>query len=87
MGDLSDQDRAVLELAARTYRYAGAREQAIRDELGMSAVRYFQRLRVVVRDPAALAVDPVTVHRYERMLTRATRSRSSAPSLRQASRP
>lgn len=76
-GPLNDQDRAVLEFAARTYRHDGHQQAAIRAELGMSATRFWQRLRAVVRDPAALEVDPVTVHRYERLMARQARVRSA----------
>jgi Protein of unknown function (DUF3263) len=39
MSTLPDADKALLDFAARWYRFPGAQEQAMRDELGMSDVR------------------------------------------------
>lgn len=60
---LSDRDRAVLEIAARTWTGPGPRERAIRERLGMSPTAYFQLLNALLDDPRALAHDPVTVNR------------------------
>lgn len=62
---LSDRDRAVLEFAGRRYRHAGSREQAIRDEFGLSAVRYTQILNRLIDTEAAVMYDPVLVHRLQ----------------------
>ncbi|NEA74205.1 DUF3263 domain-containing protein [Streptomyces sp. So13.3] len=63
---LTGQDRAVLDLAARTWAGPGAKERAIREQLGMSATRYYQLLNALLDDPRALAHDPVTVNRLRR---------------------
>ncbi|MEU3458401.1 DUF3263 domain-containing protein [Streptomyces sp. NPDC006733] len=65
-GGLTAQDRAVLDLAARTWAGPGAKERAIRERLGMSATRYYQLLNALLDDPRALAHDPVTVNRLRR---------------------
>lgn len=64
---LTERDRAILALEGRFYRYAGAKEQAIRDELGISATRYYQLVNGLLDDPEALAVAPVTVSRCRRL--------------------
>ncbi|NEA59262.1 DUF3263 domain-containing protein [Streptomyces sp. SID13666] len=63
---LTGQDRAVLDRAARTWAGPGAKERAIREQLGMSATRYYQLLNALLDDPRALAHDPVTVNRLRR---------------------
>lgn len=65
---LSDTDRAVLDLEKRNWKYAGTKEAAIRDELGMTPTRYYQRLARLLQDQEALAYAPVAVNRLRRML-------------------
>lgn len=71
---LTERDRAVLDMEGRFWRHAGTKEAAIRAELGMTQVRYYQVLRRLVDDPAALAYAPVTVNRLRRRLAAARRS-------------
>ncbi|MGW1889896.1 DUF3263 domain-containing protein [Streptomyces sp. NPDC002004] len=66
-GDLSERDREVLALERRGWPTAGAKERAIREELGMAPVRYYQLLNALLDDPRALAHDPVTVNRLRRV--------------------
>lgn len=53
-------------------RQAGRREEAIRAEFGMGAVRYHQRLNLLLDTPEAEAADPVTVHRLQRLRDRSS---------------
>ena len=53
----------ILDFANRRFHTPGEREQAIRDEFGYSATRYFQRLNALIDQPRALAYAPVTVNR------------------------
>lgn len=64
---LTDRDVAVLTLEREFWKTAGAKEQAIRDELGMTPVRYYQRLNQLVDTEAALAHEPVLVNRLRRI--------------------
>ena len=41
---LSDRDRRILEFERQWWKYAGAKEQAIRDLFDMSGTRYYQIL-------------------------------------------
>jgi hypothetical protein len=71
---LSDRDQAILAFERQWWKYAGAKEQAIRELFDMSATRYYQILNGLIDDPAALALDPMLVKRLRRM--RATRQRA-----------
>ena len=64
---LSDRDRALLDFEARWTRHGAAKEEAIRDELSLSPARYYQLLGRLVDDAAALAHDPMLVHRLRRL--------------------
>ena len=73
-GDLSDRDREILAFERQWWKYAGAKEQAVRELFGLSATRYYQVLNALIDSPAALAHDPMLVKRLRRM--RATRQRA-----------
>lgn len=62
-GALSERDRQILALESRTFRYVGAKERAIREEIGISKVAYYVRLNALLDDPAALRAAPAVVHR------------------------
>ncbi|MEU0159299.1 DUF3263 domain-containing protein [Streptomyces sp. NPDC006261] len=64
---LSDRDLALLALERRSWAGPGAKERAIREELGISPVRYFQLLNALIEDERALREDPVTVNRLRRL--------------------
>ncbi|MCI4045312.1 DUF3263 domain-containing protein [Streptomyces sp. TRM75563] len=65
--ELSVRERALLALERRSWAGPGAKERAIREELGMSPVRYFQLLNALIEDERALREDPVTVNRLRRV--------------------
>ncbi|MGW7369537.1 DUF3263 domain-containing protein [Streptomyces sp. NPDC054841] len=65
--DLSDRDRAVLAVERASWPGPGAKERAIREDLGISPTRYYQLLNALLDDPRALAHDPVTVNRLRRV--------------------
>ncbi|KPC79501.1 MULTISPECIES: DUF3263 domain-containing protein [Streptomyces] len=64
---LSAQERAVLALERRSWPGPGAKERAVREELGISPVRYYQLLNALLDDRRALEEDPVTVNRLRRV--------------------
>ena len=74
---LSDRDRAILEFERQWWKYAGAKEQAIRDLFDMSATRYYQVLNALLDNPAALEADPMLVKRLRRMRASRQRARSA----------
>ncbi|TWG04760.1 uncharacterized protein DUF3263 [Streptomyces brevispora] len=64
---LSDRDRAVLAVERQSWAGPGAKERAIREQLGISPTRYYQLLNVLLDDRRALEADPVTVNRLRRV--------------------
>ncbi len=74
VGDLSERDQQVLAFERQWWKYAGAKEQAIRELFDMSATRYYQVLNALIDSPAALEHDPMLVKRLRRM--RSTRQRA-----------
>jgi len=73
-GELSDRDAEILSFERQWWKFAGAKEQAIRDKFEMSATRYYQLLNALIDRPEALAHDPLLVKRLRRL--RATRQRN-----------
>jgi hypothetical protein len=73
-GDLSDRDREILAFERQWWKYAGAKEQAIRELFDMNATRYYQVLNALIDNPAALEADPMLIKRLHRL--RATRQRA-----------
>jgi hypothetical protein len=74
---LSDRDRRILEFERQWWKYAGAKEQAIRDLFDMSGTRYYQILNGLIDTPAALQADPMLVKRLRRMRAARQRARSA----------
>jgi len=76
-GGLSDRDREVLAFERQWWKYAGAKEQAVRELFDMSSTRYYQVLNALIDRPDALAVDPMLVKRLRRMRASRQRARSA----------
>jgi len=76
-GRLSERDRSILAFERQWWRYAGAKEQAIRDSFDMSATRYYQVLNALIDTEAALAFDPLLVKRLRRLRADRQRARSA----------
>ncbi|NUR88755.1 MAG: DUF3263 domain-containing protein [Nonomuraea sp.] len=73
---LSDRDLELLAFERHFWRYAGAKEQAIKETFGFSATRYYQLLGELIDRPEALEEDPMLVKRLRRL--RAARQRDRA---------
>lgn len=65
--ELGVRERSILALERRPFAGPGAKERAIREELDLSPVRYYQLLNALLDDERALAHDPVTVNRLRRV--------------------
>ncbi|MFF4031971.1 DUF3263 domain-containing protein [Streptomyces sviceus] len=65
--ELDRRERDILALERRSFAGPGAKERAIREELGLAPVRYYQLLNALLDDERALAFDPVTVNRLRRV--------------------
>ena len=73
-GELSSRELEILTFERQWWKYAGAKEQAIRELFGMSGTRYYQVLNDLIDRPAALVHDPMLVKRLRRL--RETRRRT-----------
>ena len=74
---LGDRDRDVLAFERQWWKYAGAKEQAIKDLFDMSATRYYQVLNTLIDRPEALVADPMLVKRLRRLRSTRQRARSA----------
>ena len=74
---LTRRDREILAFERQWWKYAGAKEQAIRELFDMSATRYYQVLNALIDTPAALAADPMLVKRLRRLRASRQRQRSA----------
>lgn len=75
MNGLTDQEREILAIEKLWWQYAGAKEQAIRDRLGLSATQYYQQINALIEREDALAYDPLVVKRLRRLRDQRKRSR------------
>ncbi|MDT7597629.1 MAG: hypothetical protein QOJ06_3175 [Pseudonocardiales bacterium] len=74
---LSAQECEMLAFERQWWKYAGAKEQAIRELFDMSATRYYQALNSMIDRPAALAADPMLVKRLRRLRSGRQRARAA----------
>ena len=74
---LSARDQEILAFERQWWKYAGAKEQAIRELFDMSATRYYQVLNALIDREDALAFDPLLVKRLRRLRDQRQRSRSA----------
>jgi hypothetical protein len=74
---LSERDQEILAFERQWWKYAGAKEQAIRELFDMSATRYYQVLNALIDRPDALAFDPMLVKRLRRLRAARQRARSA----------
>ncbi len=75
--ELTERDREILAFERQWWRYAGGKEQAVRELFGMSATRYYQLLNALIDRRAALAADPLLVKRLRRLRDARARARSA----------
>lgn len=76
-GALNERDAEVLDFERNWWKYAGPKEQGIRERFGMSATRYYQILNNLIDQPEALAQDPLLVRRLRRLRAERQRARSA----------
>jgi hypothetical protein len=75
--ELSARERAILAFERQWWKFAGAKEQAIRRQFDLSATRYYQMLNALIDRPEALAHDPMVVKRLRRLRAARQRARSA----------
>lgn len=74
---LTERERKILEFERQWWKYAGAKEQAVRELFDMSATRYYQVLNALIDRTEALEFDPMLVKRLRRMRSARARARSA----------
>ncbi|MEP7054621.1 MAG: DUF3263 domain-containing protein [Actinomycetota bacterium] len=76
-GDLTEREREILSFERQWWKYAGAKEQAIRELFDMSATRYYQLINALIDRPESLQHDPMLVKRLRRLRSTRQRARSA----------
>ncbi|MDZ8171945.1 DUF3263 domain-containing protein [Microbacterium xanthum] len=79
---LSDRDRALLDFEGEWRRHVGAKEEAIRADLGLAPARYYQLLDRLIDGVDAQEYDPMLVKRLRRRRDEVERARESGVSPR-----
>jgi hypothetical protein len=75
--ELSERDREILNFERQWWKYAGAKEQAVREKFDMSSTRYYQVLNALIDRPEAIAFDPLLVRRLRRLRAARQKARSA----------
>ena len=74
---LTRREHDVLAFERQWWKYAGAKEQAIKELFDMSATRYYQVLNALIDSPSALEADPMLIKRLRRLRASRQRQRSA----------
>ena len=75
--ELTDRDQRILAFERLWWKYAGAKEQAVRELFDLSATHYYQVLNALIDREDALAHDPMLVKRLRRLRTSRQRARTA----------
>ncbi|OLF08640.1 DUF3263 domain-containing protein [Actinophytocola xanthii] len=75
--DLTAREREILAFERQWWKYAGAKEQAIRELFEMSPTRYYQLVNRLIDKREAMRVDPMLVKRLRRLRSGRQRARSA----------
>lgn len=61
--ELTELDRAILDFESQLWKKTAIKERAITQQLGLAPLKYYQRLVMLAKSPAASEYAPVTVRR------------------------
>jgi hypothetical protein len=75
--ELSQRDQDILDFERQWWKFAGAKEQAVREKFDMSTTRYYQVLNALIDRPEALQHDPLLIRRLRRLRAARQRQRSA----------
>lgn len=64
---MTKTQRAILDFETQWWAYAGRKDAAIREVLGMDSARYYELLYLLLDEPEAMMQAPATIHRYRRL--------------------
>ena len=74
---LTDLERRILEFERNWWRFAGAKESAIKELFDLSAPRYYQILNDLIDRQEALEASPMLVKRLRRLREARTNARTT----------
>ena len=77
MRELTDRDRLILEFERQWWKYAGAKESAIKELFELTPPRYYQLLNDIIDRDSALDFDAMLVKRLRRLRDSRQRARSA----------
>lgn len=75
--ELTRRQHEILAFERQWWKYAGAKEQAVRELFDLSATRYYQLLNAILETPAAMEADPLLVKRLRRLRSGRARTRAA----------
>lgn len=74
---LTDLESRILDFERNWWRFAGAKESAIKDLFDLTAARYYQLLNDLIDREDALAASPMLVKRLRRLREARMQARSA----------
>lgn len=74
---LDERDRDMLDFEREWWRYAGAKEQAIKARFDLSTTRYYELLNRLIDRDEAVEHDPMLVKRLRRLRAQRQRQRAA----------
>lgn len=74
---LTDLETRILDFERNWWRFAGAKESAIKDLFDLTAARYYQLLNDLIDRDDALAASPMLVKRLRRLREARMQARSA----------
>jgi hypothetical protein len=74
--NLSDLEVRILDFERQWWKYAGAKDAAIKELFNLSAKQYFELLNNLIDRPDALAASPLLIKRLRRLREARVASRS-----------
>lgn len=60
---LTELEQEIIALEKKRWKYPAAKEQAIREQVGLSAIAYYQKLNKMIDDPRVIAHEPALTRR------------------------
>ncbi|GAA3510370.1 DUF3263 domain-containing protein [Aeromicrobium panaciterrae] len=77
--ELSDRDKALIDIFSKTWRYMGPKETAVREATGLSLTGATQIVNRLIDTEAALAYKPTAVNRLRRIRDERKQNRLARP--------
>lgn len=65
---LSEEGRAILDFERAAWTQPGPKDEVIETELGLTALAYYERLRLLIATRSAFEYDPLTTKRVLRLI-------------------